>query len=254
MTGFPPAELQTLIEMYDEPIAALSSDENWWRLGIVDVSKKYPTYRVGFGTTMTSQTHFFLQPFRFDSLEGVAVVLATGGKMPFQFAGWVPPNREAEARGWVATLNRSIESVLPTSSGKIADTDALLFETGFHPNQFGMERVELGGSGQLDYEQKLGTLTKRVSGTFNPAKFHEVIGSLVKTTFPVEPQATLVPGASMIRITALPLNQSVVINYFEALRMTGYKELVTALQKLIAALRDSRTQDLAEWGFATGAS
>lgn len=249
MNGFPQDELRTLLRLYEEPIDTLSSDDNWWRLGIVDVSKKYPTYRVGFGTTIVPESHFFLQPFHFEKLKGIAVVLATGGKMPFQFAGWVPPSREAEAKGWVATLNEAIETVLSSPSQSVSETSALRFEAGLHPNEFGAEKIEIDRAGRLDYEQKIGTVTKRVTGTVKPARFQELLESLVKTSFPAKPQTTFVPGASMVRITSLPLNQSVLVDYFEAIRMKGYKEVVTALNKVAAALRESRVGDLSEWGF-----
>lgn len=251
MNGFPHEELRTLLRLYDEPIENLSSDDNWWRLGIVDVSKNFPTYRVGFGTSIVPQTHFFLQPFHFENLDGVAVVLATGGKMPFQFAGWVPSRREAEAKGWVATLNEAIKTVLASSSPspRVSETNALRFEAGLHPNEFGMEKIEIDREGRLDYEQKIGTVTKRVTGTVEPARFQELLESLVLTSFPAKPQTTFVPGASMVRITTLPLNQSVLVDYFEAMRMKGYKEIVTALNKVATALRESRVGALSEWGF-----
>jgi hypothetical protein len=248
-------ELRTYLRLYPEPVKELRWDENWWRIGVIDINKKHPQYRAGFGSTVLPSTRFVLEAFEIDQLTGCAIILLTGGKIPHHFAGWVPASREAEARRWVETLNNAIQLVLPPPA--VARTDehiaALRFESGSEnaPDApFGFETIELTESGALAYQRRRQDVRASVVGSVDPARFQQIVSALLTTTFPTPPQARFAPGASVVRITVLPSQQKVSVSYFEALRMDGYRDVVRELSKLVEALRDSRADILAAWKFS----
>lgn len=250
-------ELRTCLRLYPEPIAELADDENWWRLGLIAVSKKQALFRAGFAAPVVASTRFVLQPFDLDDLRGVAVVLVTGGKPASHFAGWVPRTREAETRGWLDTLNRAIETALRSAPQPEHSIDqnvaALVFEIGSEgapDDPFGLETVMLTGAGQLTYERRRHALQTNIAGTVDPERFRRIVDALLRTTFPSPPQARFVPGASFIRVTVMPTEQSVCMDYFEALRMDGYREVVRELTQLTEALRETKTEVLAVWRFS----
>jgi hypothetical protein len=245
-------ELRTQLRVHEQPIAELSGDENWWHVGILDVSKKHPLYRAGFGSQIVPSTRFVLQAFNVDGVAGCAVVLLTGGKEPRFFAGWVPASRVREAQSWVETLNDAMQSVLPRTSE--SEITALRFETGNEnapDDPFGRETIELTAAGALTYERRRQTVRVALNGSVDPKRFQQIIGALMTTAFPAAPQTRFVPGASIMRITALPSGRSVQVDYFEALRMDGYRDVVRELSKLAGALRDSKTDVLTAWNFSS---
>ena len=251
-------ELRTCLRLYREPIAQLTGDENWWRIGLVAVSKKQALFRAGVAAPIVASAQFVLQPFDLDDLHGDAVVLLTGGKPSNHFAGWVPRSRAAEAHGWVDTLNRAIQTVLPRTPQQQASTGqtvaTLIFESGSEgapDDPFGLETVVLTATGQLTYERRRHGVQGKVVGTVDPERFRTIIDALLRTGFPSPPQTRFVPGASIVRITTLPSQQTVQVDYFEALRMDGYREVVRELTQLTEALRDTKTEMLAAWGFSS---
>ena len=102
--------LKVLLDLY-EPLATLDSDdENFWRLGLVQVSKKHAKYRVGYSYDLQPGSQFSTRPFDVEGKRGIAIILSVGGEE--SFAGWVQPEREEEANGWAATLNAEIKKRL----------------------------------------------------------------------------------------------------------------------------------------------
>jgi hypothetical protein len=112
MSALSDHELRTELRLNAEPLHELVSDENWWRLGPLAISKKHRTFRAGFGHPITSETRFELQSFDVDGRRGSAVILHCAGEPPEYFAGWVSREDEPKAREWVAKLNAEIERVL----------------------------------------------------------------------------------------------------------------------------------------------
>ena len=250
-------EVRTCLRLYREPIAHLTEDENWWRLGLIALSKKQALFRAGFAAPVVASTRFVLQPFNLDDLHGVVLVLVTGGKPASHFAGWVPRTREAEAQGWVDTLNRAIETALRSAPQHQQPIDqhlaALVFESGSEvapDDPFGLETVMLAGTGELTYERRRDEVQTKVAGTLDPERFRRIVSALLRTNFPSPPQTRFVAGASIVRITTMPSRQTVQLDYFEALRMDGYREVVRELAELTEALRDSKTEVLAAWRFS----
>ena len=254
-------ELRTCLRLFPEPIAELTDDENWWRLGLIAVSKKQALFRAGFAAPVVASTRFFLQLFDLDDVQGAAVVLVTRGKPASHFAGWVPRTRQAEARGWVDALNRALETALRRAPQPEHSIDqnvaALVFEIGCEgapDDPFGSETVTLTGTGELTYARRRQAVQTNIAGTVDPERFRRIVDALLRTHFPSPPQARFVPGASIVRITAVPSQQTVCMDYFEALRMDGYREVVRELTQLAEALRDTKTEVLAAWRFSSAPS
>jgi hypothetical protein len=247
-------ELRTQLRVHENPITELSGDENWWHIGIIDISKKHPLYRAGFGSQIVASTQFVLQPFQIDQVSGCGIVLLTGGKEPRHFAGWVPAARVPDARRWTDTLNGVIRTVLQQTPNATTETQiaALRFESGNEnapDDPFGCETIELTEAGALSYERRRHAMHVSLVGSVDPQRFQQIISSLRATTFPTRPQTRFVPGASVVKIITMPSEQSVSVDYFEALRMDGYRDVVRDLSNLAEGLRDSKETVLSAWKF-----
>jgi hypothetical protein len=242
--------------LYHEPIVKITDDDNWWRIGILSVSKKEPLFQAGFAAPIVGSTRFALQPFEVDGLQGCAIVLLTGGKPPNHFAGWVPAIRAQEAEQWVDMLNKAVQRVQPlTPLSKVPEehVSALHFESGSEnapDSAFGLEIIDLTEDGGLTYERRRASQLARIEGKFDPVRFRQLIEGLRRTTFPNAPQTRFVPGASIVRIAIMPSREAVDVDYFAALRMDGYREVVRDLSKLAAGLRDDHADTLGDWKFS----
>jgi hypothetical protein len=259
MRVFSDDDIRSYLRLYREALDDLSEDDNWWMLGTVHVSKKHATFRAGFGHPIVSSTKFIIQEFEADNVRGCAIVLLSGSKPPAYFAGWVPRTRESEATRWVHALNDAIQQVLPQRtepprSIHTRDT-ALVFESGSESapdDPYGLETLRLSESGQLAYDRRRHAFRSNLVGTVEPDRFRRIVEALRRTTFPAPPQTRFVPGASIVRITTLPSSESVRVDYFEALRMDGYRDVVRELSQLATGLRDTNPDILAEWKFRSG--
>jgi len=195
-----------------------------------------------------------LQPFQIDEISGCGIILLTGGKEPRHFAGWVPSSRIADAQSWIDALNGVIRSVLQQAPVSTSDRQivALRFECGSEnapDDPFGLETIELTEVGALRYERRRQPARVSLVGSVDPQRFQKVIASLRATTFPTPPQTRFVPGASIVKITTMPSEQGVSVDYFEALRMDGYRDVVRDLSNLAEGLRDSKAAILGTWNF-----
>jgi hypothetical protein len=254
---FSDEDIRSYLRLYSEPFDDLSEDENWWMLGTIHVSKKHATFRAGFGHPIVSSTKFVIQEFETDDVRGCAIALLSGSKPPAYFAGWVPRLREPEATRWVKALNDAIQRVLPHRTelpqSIQSNETALVFESGSESapdDPFGLETLRLSESGQLTYERRRHELRSNVVGTVEPDRARTLVEALRRTSFPAPPQTRFVPGASIVRITTVPSNESVRVDYFAALRMDGYRDVVRELSQLAAGLRDTNSQVLSEWKFS----
>jgi len=85
--------------------------QRWWTIGAVDIDLANGLYEavVALDMPVEAGSRFRKQPFSYpDGWRGVAIVfhLTTRRGRPVEFlAGWVPPDREADADRWIAFLN-----------------------------------------------------------------------------------------------------------------------------------------------------
>lgn len=101
-----------------------------WRIGgSVGISKNYAGCKAGWHTDLLAESRFFKQWFDFPDINacGWAIIFRhlepKPGPGPHSeyFAGWVPPEREADADRWIAFLNSEIQARLaglPTPNAK----------------------------------------------------------------------------------------------------------------------------------------
>jgi hypothetical protein len=96
------------------PIDALTETDQFWLAGTLRLMKRRPHFHYGFGGTLTNDSLFRKQRFHYPeaSAEGFALILLgfihPSGEPEEFFAGWVPPEAEAEMDRWIAFLNRQI--------------------------------------------------------------------------------------------------------------------------------------------------
>jgi hypothetical protein len=252
-------DLRSYLRFTKEPLSGLRQDENWWRLGPIDVSKKHPTFRAGFGHPILAETRFELQPFDIDGRQGIAIILHSGGKPPEYFVGWVDRTGEATGKQWVADLNAELRARLSEtkhesdSSGQLAGSfEMLSFEQGheYAPDSpYGLERGELAADGRVVYERRNRGANEKKSGVVDPQRVAALYEALRKTSFPTPPQHRFTPGASIVKITLVPSGLAVNVDYFEALRMDGYRDVVGSLSSLLDAIREGNADVLTSWGW-----
>jgi hypothetical protein len=252
-------DLRSYLRFNRQPLTELRQDDNWWRLGPLAVSKKHATFCAGFGHPILSDTRFELQSYDIDGTRGIAVILHSGGKPPEYFAGWVPLADENRVKEWVKILNTEVQRRVLEASNEtlLADRDAdevpgLAFEQGheYAPDSpYGLERLELAADGALTYERLNRDERERLHGTVDPARVAALHRALRETSFPIPPQQRFVPGASIVKITLLSSGVSVNVDYFEALRMDGYCEVVRELSALTDAVRETNVETLAGWNW-----
>lgn len=114
---------------------------------------------------------------------------------------------------------------------------------------WGYQRVSVTTDGLLEYERKAGRRSEIVRGRIDPDKVVAIQTALGRTTFPQPPQATFGPGGSVCALTRSPPRERVLIDYFDGLRMEGYRDVLRELTGLRNALREGNPEVLAAWAF-----
>lgn len=132
-------------------------------------------------------------------------------------------------------------------------TDVITFEQGHESaadSPWGFQRVRVSTDGQVEYEHRARGAQRVVRGTIDGERVKAVRDALFRTSFPRKPQEKFRPGSSIIRITASPPTWSVLIDYFDGIKMDGYREVIRELSELNNALREDDATALAGWRFA----
>ena len=101
-----------MLGTWPDPLDGIAQNERYWRIGLIEISKFDASFRVGFGAGLGPEARFYTRSFDVDGRKGVAVLFAPSETASEFLAGWVPPDREAEANEWVAFLNGEIRKVL----------------------------------------------------------------------------------------------------------------------------------------------
>ena len=127
----------------------------------------------------------------------------------------------------------------------------ITFEQG-HPAApdapWGQQILTLTTDGTLGYQQRVKGEVRSLSGRVDPARIGALLAALARTSFPAPPQQSFLPGASVTTLVVEPGGR-VVIDYFVALKLDGYREVVRALGDLNTALRKRDDAALATWRF-----
>ncbi|WP_354644729.1 hypothetical protein [Kitasatospora camelliae] len=127
----------------------------------------------------------------------------------------------------------------------------ITFEQG-HPTApdapWGQQILTLTTDGTLGYRQQGRGEVHSSHGRVDPARIEALLATLARTGFPAAPQRTFPPGASVTTLAVEPGGR-VVIDYFVALELDGYREVIRALGDLNTALRNRDDASLAAWCF-----
>lgn len=130
--------------------------------------------------------------------------------------------------------------------------DTITFEQGHESaadSPWGFQRVRVSTDGQLEYEHRSRAGKRVVRGTVDGERVKALRREFSRTTFPQKPQETFQPGSSIIRLTTTPPTYSVLIDYFDGMKMDGYREIIRELSELNNALREDKNEALSMWRF-----
>lgn len=114
---------------------------------------------------------------------------------------------------------------------------------------WGFQRVRVSTDGQLEYEHRERGVRRVVTGSIDGKRVVALREALHRTTFPQKPQEKFRPGTSILRITMSPPTYSVLIDYFDGMKMEGYRDVIRELSELNNALRESNADALRAWSF-----
>ncbi len=234
------------------------ADEKW--IGMIAVpksscpatNKPRPTYRRGWTYTLENDMRFITIPFQLeDGAEAIAIVLR--GKTDDYFGAWFPIARDDEARAIADDLNHELD-VERSRYGTGAPPPAqLVMEVGNEhapDSRFGRQRIRIDPAGTVDYEQITRWQRRRAKGTVAPAMWTSMLDALSRTTFPAPPQPSLLPGGSISSLTlAGPRSGSVLFDFYDALEMEGYRDVVGPLLALCNAIREGDKEALVRLGY-----
>jgi hypothetical protein len=114
---------------------------------------------------------------------------------------------------------------------------------------WGFQRVRVSTDGKLEYENRSRAGTRALRGTIDGERVRAIRQAFSRTTFPQKPQEKFRPGSSVIRLTTTPPTYSVLIDYFEGMKMDGYRDIIRDLSELNNALREDNKEALSTWRF-----
>ncbi|KAB2911385.1 MAG: hypothetical protein F9K40_00915 [Kofleriaceae bacterium] len=218
-----------------------------------------PTYRRGYTFELPEDMRFVSVPFtRLDGSRAIAVVLRSGTEE--LLAAWVREANGDVAEAAIRLLNREIEAawdyhrktLAPAADEPPASERAwLTFEQGSEeaPDApWGLQRLRISNAGDLRYEHRNRGRNRTVSGRIDPARCRRVFEALSSTAFPAPPQTSFLPGASGLVIECDAPRGRVIVDYFDGLKMDGYRDVISELSGLNAALRTGDKTAFSEWG------
>ncbi|MEU0391887.1 hypothetical protein ABZ208_03695 [Streptomyces sp. NPDC006208] len=143
------------------------------------------------------------------------------------------------------------EGQIAAAPGTASALRTITFEQG-HPTAadapWGQQSLTLTTDGTLGYQQQVKGEVRSVRGRVDPTRIEGLLVALARTSFPAAPQQTFLPGASVITLVVEPGGR-VVIDYFVALELDGYREVIRVLGDLNTALRKHDAPALSAWRF-----
>jgi hypothetical protein len=235
----------------------VEKDNEWW-IDMISIpkssrratNKEGPTYRRGWTYGLEDEMRFVSIPFaREDGTAALAVVLR--GKTDDYFAGWFNESRGGEVRRIVDHLNSELEAERLRCAHVIHEE--VLFEIGSEnapDSPFGSERIRFTPDGAIHYEQINRGSGRAAVGGVDPALWTSLMVALAKTSFPARPERDLPPGGSIVVLTVTGRRSGrVLLEYYDALEMEGYGEIVAPLANLCDAIRTNDQKKLAELGY-----
>jgi len=117
---------QRMATHHERPLLGIQENEDHrWFDGNPRFEKRSPTYGVGWWFHMDERARFLKRWFDFPDLgkRGWAIIFQDfppPGPDCEWFLGWVPPEREAEADGWIAFMNAETQRLLREDAAETA--------------------------------------------------------------------------------------------------------------------------------------
>lgn len=275
---YSPERIARLAEILDEFQGIEDRDLEWF-VGTIGIWKSdrllfrpmnVPSYRRGYLFELTEGMRFVTVPFaRTDGSAAVALLLRDGHE---EFlAGWVGAERGIVLERVATFLNSEIEAAhryhqqvqerdtaTPLAPDAVKDECWIVFEQGSEeaPDApWGYQQVRLSTAGRLEYEHRNRGQNRFVRGIVDVGRCRRLLEALQSTNFPAPPQASFLPGGSVLAIaTNASPSGRVLVDYFDGLKMNGYGDVIRELCGLNAALRTADVGKLAEWRFAEAPS
>lgn len=114
---------------------------------------------------------------------------------------------------------------------------------------WGYHRLSVATNGSLEYEHRARGVHRSLRGTVDGERVKLLDAALGRTSYPQKPQEKFRPGGSIIKIATSPPAYSVMIDYFEGMKLDGYREVIRDLSELNNALREDDGAVLSTWRF-----
>ena len=99
-------------DIRDLEIQGVQDIEGSWTIGVINVMKDLPKILYRHFFDIEPESKFYKLPFDYPDLglKGFAVILHHRDQQPYEeyFAGWAPPEREADMDEWLSTMNDHI--------------------------------------------------------------------------------------------------------------------------------------------------
>lgn len=185
----------------NEPLIALRETIGEWQLGGFSISRREPTFRVGYGGHLSESSRFKKQNFgpTKHARSGVALIFRQFDRSPHQdspaeyFVGWVPADREQELDGWLTFMNNEVRK---RRAGEASDQTRATYSYGNPHAPFGMGNfiVELCLDSTVRLVHTKQGTSRTWIGRALPALWTELNVALATSKFPTRPSVRSAPA------------------------------------------------------------
>ena len=108
---------------------------------------------------------------------------------------------------------------------------------------WGLEELELTSDGSYRYTQRVGDLTIGVGrGSVDAGRAIVIFDALRRSSFPHVPNHAVPPGASLVTLER-GTTETASLDYFFGLGLDGYRDVLPALDAIVAEVRRIATRD-----------
>jgi len=133
------------------------------------------------------------------------------------------------------------------------DARLLTLEQGNHTavdSPWGYLRTTLSTDGALVFYRRQGALRQVRFGKVAGERIEALVAALGRTNFPTQTQTEFPPGSSVCVLTLEPRNERVLLHYFTAIKVDGYREILQQFTEVSMAFVEGHLDNLAAWDFA----
>lgn len=128
----------------------------------------------------------------------------------------------------------------------------LTLEQGHHTavdSPWGYLRTTLSTDGAVTFYRRQGTFRQTRFGRVAGERVDSLLAALRRTNFPTQTQTEFPPGSSVFVLTLEPPNDKVPLEYFTAIKIDGYREVLQQFMEIAMAFVEDHLDKLASWDF-----